>query len=314
MERALWVGLVVALCAPGCGRHGLVNDGTSVSYGPPRYGAVFNAARLSTVGIGYWMPPRWAKRGLRYGTDEMVSVVVYVGRQLDERSPGTRVSIADMSKRAGGPSAWHRSHQTGRDVDMLFLARDASGKPVVTDEMHHFNAAGQKFTPVPRRKRKPKRGKRAAEEPIAEPPADPKLFFDTERNWLLVKTLVDNPIAEIQYIFISDDLKQLLLDHAIETGENDEIIQRAAYLLHQPSDSMKHDDHMHVRIYCAKSDLGYGCHDFGVLRWQKKDYKYARRTERQPTRDRIVARWLMRPIYLLLALSSLPFRGFVSGA
>jgi penicillin-insensitive murein endopeptidase len=292
----------------------MVNDGTSVSYGPPRHGVVFNAARLSTTGIGYWMPPRWAKRGLRYGTDEMVSLVVYLGRQLDERTPGTQVSIADLSKRTGGPSAWHRSHQTGRDVDIMFLARDARGKPAITDEMHHFNAAGEKFTPAPKKKRKGKRGQAKAKPPAEQPPAAPELFFDTERNWLLVKTLLDNPIAEIQYIFISDDLKQLLLDHATQAGESDDIIQRAAFVLHQPSDSLKHDDHMHVRIYCAQSDLGYGCHDFGVLRWQKKDYKYARRIDRQPKRDLVVSRWLVRPFYVLLSLSSLPFRGFVGGS
>lgn len=76
------------------------------------------------------------------------------------------------------------------------------------------------------------------------------------------------------FIFVYEPLAHLLLDHAIAAGEPNGVVEHAAYLLHQPSDSAPHDDHFHVRIYCAPSDRPLGCSDRAVLRWKKKAYKY----------------------------------------
>lgn len=276
----------------GCAGHGVVGDGSSISYGPSRYGAVIEAARLPIRGTGYWMPPRWSKRGLRYGTDELVSVVVHTGKQLDKRRPGTVFSVGDLSRRRGGRSAWHRSHQTGRDVDVIYLSRDAGGKRHQASRMLHFGADGKSFV-----KGQP------------ETLTDPVYTFDDDGNWQLIKALLENPVAEVQYVFMSDDLKQRVIDHAISIGEPDEIVLRAGYILHQPSDSLAHDDHMHVRIFCQPTDLALGCVDFGVLRWHKKDYKYEQRPARTSAPRRL-ARVMRQPIRLMLALSALPFRGF----
>ena len=37
---------------------------------------------------------------------------------------------------------------------------------------------------------------------------------------------------------------------------------------------MPHDDHLHLRIYCAADDRAYGCVDRGPTRWWKKRWKY----------------------------------------
>ena len=42
----------------------------------------------------------------------------------------------------------------------------------------------------------------------------------------------------------------------------------------QPSDAEVHDDHMHVRLYCAPGDRSLGCVDKGPVRWWKKMWKY----------------------------------------
>jgi hypothetical protein len=68
---------------------------------------------------------------------------------------------------------------------------------------------------------------------------------------------------------------------------------------------------MHIRIYCAPSDLPLGCREIGTLRWYKKDHKYrpdrlGRRAELNPVRDALRAQ---QPV--LTALPGLPFRGFV---
>ncbi|MCG8416313.1 MAG: penicillin-insensitive murein endopeptidase [Proteobacteria bacterium] len=250
-----WLAVVALIVLAGCPHYGFVDDGTSVSYGPSNRGMLLRPARLPGRGQGYEIPRKWQLRGLNYGTDEMIALIVHTGRQMWSEDRRTVVQVADLSYRRGGPSAWHRSHQTGRDVDLLFLLRDARGRPVRVDDMIPLRQGGRAIVGGP-------------EGPEKE------LYFDVERNWILIRTLMQNPIAEVQYIFVHDELRQLLLDHARSRGESAPLIDRAAYLLHQPSDSAPHDDHFHVRILCARSDRALGCRERGVLRWIKKDYKY----------------------------------------
>lgn len=237
------------LALAGCPQYGVIDDGTSVSFGRSNGGALLNPTRLPRHGDGYWIPTRWAVRGLNYGTDEAVATVVHAGRRIAAEFPGSRFGVGDLSLAAGGPSAWHRSHQTGNDIDLLFFATDAAGKPIELARMIHFDEHGVGVE-------------------------DSSLRFDVARNWALVRALIENPVAEIQYMFIYDPLKQLLLDHARSIGEPDHIIAYASYVLHQPSDSLAHNDHIHLRIYCSRTDRDAGCRDRGVLRWTKKDYKY----------------------------------------
>jgi penicillin-insensitive murein endopeptidase len=248
----------------GCVHLGATDDGTSVSQNMGRVGRVINPAELPERGDGYLTPPEWQNRGLRFGTDELVSTIVYAGRDLERFHPGTRLSVADLSPERGGASRWHRSHQVGRDVDLIFVARSQDGLPVLAERMWRYGEDGQALAP-------------AGGATIPEGDPVPDVFFDEAANWVVVRALIENPIAEVQYIFIADWLKQRLLDHALEKQEPEELVAQASYLLQQPADSLPHDDHMHVRVLCAPSDLAYGCNDAGTLRWVKKEYKYGRR-------------------------------------
>lgn len=257
MFRCCARAVVAAILLAACAGQGLIDDGTSVSFGPPNDGALLNAARLPTTGVGFRMPPTWARRGLHHGTSELVDMVAYVGRSLEGHRLGRPLAVADLSLEMGGPSAWHRSHQTGRDVDLIFFVRDAGGRPIVPDVMRHFGADGAS---------------------VADGPGAAGVRFDDRANWLAVRELVMNPVADVQWIFISDDLKQRLLDHAIDQGETLEVITAAAQLMHQPNGALPHDDHMHVRVYCAPTDVRHGCEELGPVRWFKKEYKYRGRT------------------------------------
>ena len=62
-------------------------------------------------------------------------------------------------------------------------------------------------------------------------------------------------------------------EQAARSGEA-EAIERAEALLHQPSDSAPHDDHLHLRVHCASDDRALGCGDRPPMRWWKKRYKY----------------------------------------
>lgn len=284
------IGSALAL---GCASHGIVHDGTSVSYGPSNAGILLNPAELPVAGDGHRVPERWAKRGLRYGTDEMIALVVHAGREVQRQRPGPRLGVGDLSPFRGGPSAWHRSHQTGRDVDLIYYALDEQGASIELDSMPRFGEDGTATIPGPNGESRVVR-------------------FDVERNWLVVRALVDNPIADVQWIFVADWLKQAMLDHAIQRGEPQHVILAASYLLGQPGDSLPHDDHMHVRVYCAPTDRIIGCSDRGSFRWLKRDVKYLV----QPATRLVLApltKFLRKqPTVGFLALSAVPFPGFVA--
>lgn len=295
---ACWVACsLLALAA--CPRHGVIDDGTSISYGPSNRGKLMRPARLPTRGDGYWMPPRWAERGLRYGTDELIALLVHVGQRIERDLPGARMGVADLSPLRGGPSAWHHSHQTGRDVDLLFFATDASGKPVELTSMPVFDASGLAALPTGA----PDNPRTPADESVQA------LRFDAARTWVLVRTLIQNQVAPVQYVFIADPLKQLLLDHARLSGEPEALVQQAGFLLTQPGDSLPHDDHMHVRILCAASDREHGCSDRGALYWAKKDYKYDHVARLTSTlAQNAVVQAVPTPMPAMLVLGAFPFR------
>jgi penicillin-insensitive murein endopeptidase len=293
-QRMLNVGAVVValVLLAGCPRYGLVDDGTSISYGPSNRGKLINPALLPTTGEGHVIPTRWARRGLSYGTDELVALIIHAGRRIHGERPGARLAVADLSRRRGGPSAWHRSHQTGRDADLLFFATDDRGNPVRLESMPRFGADGRAVL--------------AVEGEPAQPGAQ-VLRFDVERNWMLVRALLQSPIAEVQYIFVYEPLKQLLLAHALAKGEPEELLAQATFVLQQPGDSLPHDDHFHVRIYCSLSDRMMGCHDRGALRWTKKVYKYGSERAVQSAVPAAMRAALATPMPAMMALGVFPF-------
>lgn len=237
----------------------VIEDGSGFSRGPSRAGMLYEGAKLPVRGEGHWIPPTWASRGLNYGVDELVSTIVYVGRTLRLQDSRLELAVGDISYAHGGRSPWHRSHQTGRDVDFLFLLKDKAGNPVRSDRMRKHLPTGEERVP---------KG------------ATSEFFFDERGNWLLVAALLENPVAEVQYIFVQSDLRKSMLEYALRVGAPEALRARAAQILKQPGDSAPHDDHLHVRIYCPRSDVASGCVDFGKIRWNKKDLKYGGRLER----------------------------------
>ena len=233
--------LVLAAMLAGCAELGVVSDGTSISVGKPSRGYLVDGVRLPDRGEGYTSREVWLARDNRYGTDELIDLVVGVSRRMRREVPAVKLVVADLSGRGGGGGvAFHRSHQTGRDADLLYYLRDASGQPFEPDAMHVFSAAG--------------RARDAS-----------GLTVDIPRTWLLVKELLTAPEAPVQWIFIYQPLANRLIDHARQLGEPEALIARARRTLRQPGDSARHDDHMHVRVYCSAADRAYGCVDIGPM-------------------------------------------------
>ncbi len=239
--RAAAVAIVLVPLLAGCAELGVMTDGTSISVGKPNRGYLIDGAKLPDTGDGFTTAPVWIQRDNRYGTDELIALVTGVAKRMAKQIKDVRIVIADLSSKGGGGSfAFHRSHQSGRDADFLYYMRDSAGNPVEPDAMHVFDGRGRA---------RDKSG----------------LVMDVPRTWQLVKELVDAPEATVQYIFIYEPIAQLLIDHAKAIGEPMDVIVRARRAMRQPGDSARHDDHMHVRVYCAADDRPYGCEDIGPM-------------------------------------------------
>ena len=234
-----WLALGIALLA-GCAELSL-SDGTSISVGRASNGYLLAGARLPDHGDGFVTREVWRARNNRFGTDELIDLVTAVAHRMRAQVPGVKLVVADLSARGGGERvAFHRSHQTGRDVDLLYYMRDAAGQPFEPDAMHVFDGAARAVDGT-------------------------GLTIDVPRTWALVKELITAPEAPVQWIFMYEPIAQQLLAHAQKIGEPDAVLARARATLKQPGDSARHDDHLHVRVYCAPADVRYGCVDMGPM-------------------------------------------------
>ena len=263
------------LSAAGCAGP-LAFDFGSASIGTHADGTLRHPTQLPFDGDGYTVPRPWRTRRANYGTEELVGAVVRAARAVERSDPGGVAAIGDMSRRSGGDSAEHKSHQSGRDVDVFFYGVDRDGRPLRPgDAMLHFAPDGRAT------RWSPPHGVRA---PAA---AVPSVRFDAQRNWAFVRALLSDPEVEVQWIFIHRGLAAALLHEATRVGDDPALVARASFIMKQPSDAEIHDDHMHVRFYCASADRRLGCVDKGPVRWWKKMWKYMAAPFGRPPRETI---------------------------
>ncbi|MCH9682440.1 MAG: penicillin-insensitive murein endopeptidase [Deltaproteobacteria bacterium] len=148
----------------------------------------------------------------------MVTAFNAYGEAFEDAPP---VLVGEISSRRGGRADPHRSHRTGRDVDLGYILKPREG---ATEE----------------ERRKWKR-------------ANPD-NFDVERNWALIQALVET--GEVQQIFVSVRLQRLLKPVAREQLSPEDFAryfrvpgadrERMPILKHWDG----HRDHMHVRFRC----------------------------------------------------------------
>lgn len=207
----------------------------SVSLGNTSSGRLIRAARLPLRGKHHAVLPRWRKRRTNYGTDELITLLTHAARRVALAYPGSRMMLGNLSLKSGGDIKWSQSHNAGRDGDIAFYLRRGRRYVVPT--------ALVKVGPRLRSLRP--RGAR----------------FDVRRNWALLKALLTHKTIQVQWIFIARYLKVALLKHARAHHEPAVLLGRADKILRQPTDSLSHDDHFHVRIYCSCEDRLEGCLD-----------------------------------------------------
>lgn len=189
--------------------------GMSRSVGRPNAGRLERGVQVrSFPGVVVVNPDQcWA-------TDETAALLAVAIEETRRAFPDAHdLVLGDISNRDGGPIAPHRSHQSGRDVDLGFYYR---GKP-----------PGRMFIPAT--------------------PAN----FDVERTWYLIETMLLT--ERVQYIFIDNSVQRMLYEHVrqiyppkrLESWFQYPRGPRAkAIIRHVPG----HRDHLHVRFKCADGD------------------------------------------------------------
>lgn len=211
---------------------------------------------------------------VRYGTVEVVRALVEAAGRVHRELGGLPVTINDLSLEAGGPIAHHKSHQSGRDVDVLFYQLGPDGNPI--------ESVGAFFDT---------RGRGVDFRELADPSDDVPLTMDLPRTWLFLQALIEDDDAQIQTIYVAEHLRALLLAHARSKSVGDSTVARFEAITCQPS--YPHDDHFHFRFFCAPDDIRSGCRDSPPMYpWQKARLEAAgvRPLPLAPKREQAVAK------------------------
>jgi penicillin-insensitive murein endopeptidase len=240
-HRAKASGALVAL-ALGVGSSACVGvpsplaPGLRGSVGVPHHGVLTDGVALPQKGDGF---VRLRTDDVKWGNPRLVRLLTHAASTVKRARGGPPLVIADLAKRGGGKTPHHRSHRSGRDVDLLLFALTPQGVPQKSPGFVRFGADGL--------------GK-----------ADGRwVRFDVPRTWALVKALLLAPEGHVQWIFVARWLEALVIEYASARGEDEELVWMAESVLLQPGDSAPHDDHLHLRIACTPEEAVAGCEGGG---------------------------------------------------
>lgn len=212
----------------------------SRSVGAPNRGRIEHAAPFPE-GDG------WALRGYRPRTWATRHVVVELAASIAEwreRFPAAQpVLLGEFSRRSGGKVRPHRSHRSGRDVDVGYVL-------LVPQAAHRFTAA------TPR-------------------------TLDAAATWGLVRQLLAS--GAVESIFMADSVQAQLLPHALPSMAPERLPAVFSVLATDPRAKKTaiirawdgHVDHMHVRFACTEADVG--CRDAERRKKGKKKRRGAKR-------------------------------------
>jgi len=215
----------------------------SVSCGSVNRGGLGNPIGLARTGPGYEIPAMWWQRGNRFATSELVGLIRRAAARVARDHPGAVLGVGDLSRARGGAIKHHRSHQSGRDADLIFYALDARKRPMrpgnflprYRGDRRATHASSPEWMKLPRQR-----------------------WFDAARNWALVVALVQDKTAEIERIFVSLRIYRWLLDAGRGAGAPADVIAAVTDVLRVARGRQDHGDHFHVRIRCSAQDIRVG--------------------------------------------------------
>ena len=198
------------------------------SIGMPWHGELRDPTKLPE-GKGYLIRRPWRSFGASY-------VVAQVQRALTafrERFPKThRIAVGDISARDGGQISEHRSHQSGRDVDIGLIYKK---KPANYPESF-----------------------------VAATPDN----LDCSGTWELIKTFIESSNGEhggVLMIFLDFGVQGQIYHWALAHGVDQDYLDKVFQYPHGHGSAdgivrhvAHHNDHFHVRYRCEAGDSN--CH------------------------------------------------------
>ena len=208
------------------------------SIGLPHRGTLTDGAELPRDAPGVaWLRPN----DRHFAVPRLTRALARAGKAVADEHPGGVLCVGDLSAPHGGRISGHASHRTGRDADLLLYLTTLDGAPVTSPGFLRVEADGLAFDP------------------------DKKEYFrlDVAREWALVRALVLDPEANVQWLFVHANIEALLVAWARARGEPTEVIYRAMKMMLRPRGSGPHDDHVHVRTACLPAELADGCEPSG---------------------------------------------------
>ena len=230
---------------PGEDRH------LSRSIGTVTDGILVNGRRVAMPHPVLEFLDRQYERGLHYTSGPMLKLLSDAGHHVAEDYPNRPLHLGNLSRRGGGDIPHSVSHNNGRDADIGFFVVDDDGEPVRPPDLLPLDDDGvfdgASYDPdewhLPRRELE-----------------DVTLHFDSAANWRLVEGLIESDHAQIQYIFVSNPLRRMLLEEAQRQNASPSTRRIAAEILVQPGgQTPPHNDHFHIRIHCTAPDVAAGC-------------------------------------------------------
>jgi penicillin-insensitive murein endopeptidase len=214
---------------------------SSYSVGTASTGALLNGQEMPLEGEAWRFIPSVDGRKTNFGTPQLIGGITRAAAAVRARWSDATMLVGNLSKKEGGDIVQSVSHNSGRDADVAFYVVDGDAESCTLDHFAMMDRNGKQVN------------------------CSGTQRFDPERNWAFVEALLTDPMVQVQWIFVSTPLRELLLEQATEGKADDELYRKAAAVLHQPRDSSPHADHFHIRVYCTRDDLLEGCINTGPI-------------------------------------------------
>lgn len=234
--------LILAICCAHVGAATAAEP--SLSLGNSVRGELRGGVELPRRAAGLQRLSVVARRDTGWGTQDTVDLLVRTAAWLQdiEMHKDVPLRVGNLSLQRGGDMRWSHSHKSGRDADLLLYLLDVeTNAPVLPDEFVVLDAQGCGKVGPPRKVQ--------------------RVQLDLPRMWHLLEVLVQDAHVQIQHLYLAEPLTRLILAHAVRQGADPTVVQRARTLLSEPAHSGKHDDHLHVRLFCNRQDKLAGCRD-----------------------------------------------------
>ncbi len=204
------------------GREGVGRPIPGQSIGGPHHGRLVHGIQLPKN--RYYVRRRLYRA---WGTTQLVHYVEQTAELVGHRYKVHKVAIGDISEKHGGHISPHKSHQSGRDVDIgFYFKKQPRGYPdsFIVGTRHNLDMAA---------------------------------------NWLMLKSFCDtaDEPGGVKMIFLDYQLQKLFYHYAKKHGVKQKVLDRMFQYPHGRGTNHGiihwapgHDDHIHVRFKCPVND------------------------------------------------------------